>query len=229
MSVNLEKIIEDNVIKAIEDEYERTRKILSEKISVTEAIGCLRKAYFVRTSNEKRTPTWSTSALIGTYIHGIVEQYFKKNFDGYYVETEVTFENEDLIGTVDILMTDKKTFDRYVVDLKTATRIPEYPFDNHIDQVNTYLYLADAKRGYIVYIDKRFTKSNVLNTKHVRAFPVVFHHDKVCENLYRHWDRYMRVVNRAKALKRYLITNTVPPREWTFECKTCEYVDYCVE
>lgn len=225
--IDIESEIENYVLEAIEEEYRSNIRELGKYISVTEAIQCLRRSYFNRKFPHE-VPSWSTSALIGKYLHELIERYFEEKMCDYIVDCEKTFTDGILSGTVDILLRDPKTLHSIVIDLKTATKIPSEPYYNHVLQVNTYLHLADADMGYVVYIDKRFAKS-ITNAKFIKAFKVKFYNNCFDRWQYRDYSLYQYVQRRAKVLKRCLEYDEIPDREWTESCLNCEHVSRCIE
>lgn len=225
--IDIGKEIEDYILEAIEEEYRSSVKEFGEYISVTEAIQCLRKSYYNR-KYPYEVPGWATSAIIGKYIHQLVEKRIREKFRDYIVECEKTFTDKILCGTVDILLRDPNSTASIVIDLKTTSKIPTEPYYNHVLQVNAYLHLADADVGYIVYIDKRFTKLNA-NTKLIKAFKVRFYNNCFDRWQYRDYSLYQYVQRRAKVLKRCLEYDEVPDREWTESCATCEHIARCIE
>lgn len=220
--------IEQTVIDAIENEYKNYRRDIGEYISTTEAIQCLRRSYFSR-KYPLEIPPWSTSALIGKYMHEIIEKHFLESFKDYIVNCEQTFYDGILCGTVDILIRDPNDTTSIVIDLKTTSKLPPEPYYNHMLQVNAYLHLTDADIGYIVYIDKRYTKSKTSSAKFIKAFKLMFYEPYENRWVFRDYWLYKRVKDRAKILKKYLENNEIPQREWNESCNTCEHLNRCIE
>lgn len=220
--------LEQTILDAIEDEYREKQRKPSEYISTTEVVQCLRRSYFSR-KYPLEIPSWSISALIGKYIHEVVESYIANKFNGYIVNCEQTFHDGILSGTIDILLRDPNDTSSIVIDLKTTSKLPVEPYYHHMLQVNTYLHLSDSQVGYIVYIDKRFTKDNRKNLKYIKAFKVMFYNPYTASWSLRDYKLYQRMKERAKILKDCLDSNRIPQREWTESCNTCEHLSRCIE
>lgn len=223
-----EKMFENTIIEAIEDEYRATRKEMSDYISVTEVTGCLRRSYFNR-KYPHEIPSWSTSAVIGKYIHQIVERKFAEKFKDYIVEIEKTFTDDILIGTVDIAIRDPVSKKSFVIDLKTTSKIPIEPYYNHVLQVNAYLYLANADVGYIIYIDKRFTRNPLNNNQFIKSFRLRFYNPRIETMLNKDAHLYQHVKYRAHTLKRCLEYDELPQKELSEQCAYCEHLKRCIE
>ncbi|MEM2612447.1 MAG: PD-(D/E)XK nuclease family protein [Thermoproteota archaeon] len=224
----LEEQFEDVVIDAIENEYRSNARKNYEYIGVTEVVSCLRRSYFNRKYPDT-VPSWSTSALIGKYLHDIIENHFMRVFKDYIVEKEVTFYDGILSGTVDLLLISKDCDERIVIDIKTASRIPDKPYESHTLQVNAYLHLANATEGYIIYVDKRYAKNVLTNDKFVKAFKLLFYSSVDCKWYTKNRRLYDNLKERALILKRCLDTNTPPRYEWTENCAYCEHAKRCFE
>jgi len=110
------------------------------KISIEEASGCLRAAYFDRKEPAERTHKQMISAIMEKGSFSVME----KPKDG---EIEAG-PNIKLVGRAD------RVEDDVVMIFRRVQELPEMPFAEHFMQLNTYLHMFDKEEGVIVYFDK---------------------------------------------------------------------------
>jgi len=97
----------------------------------------------------------------------------------------------------------------YVVEAKSARKLPKEPFKHHIQQLNIYLGAYGIKQGFLVYLEKQALAH--------RIFPVEFS-----------LEDFKSLIDRAAALHRHLTSNTPPkPDAERWECRFCEFKTEC--
>ena len=53
-----------------------------------------------------------------------------------------------IIGHVDLVS------DETAIELKTVSRVPEKPYQKHVEQLNLYLHALGYSHGYLIYISR---------------------------------------------------------------------------
>jgi len=87
--------------------------------------------------------------MMGTLIHELIQSELIKH--GYEAEKFVTIELSDnlqLNGHVDLVS------DETAIELKTVSRVPEKPYQKHVEQLNLYLHALGYSHGYLIYISR---------------------------------------------------------------------------
>jgi len=137
--------------------YEWFRKLLessqrlfhsNDVIHVSEVSGCLRKAYYTRRTPMKAADTVHVIMTIGNGVHQQLQQYLVSQ--GWRSEVEViwNFKKFRLTGHIDLY----HPKENIVVELKTINKKPGKPYQNHLIQLNAYMKMINAAKGYLVYI-----------------------------------------------------------------------------
>jgi len=167
-------------------------------IYVSEASGCLRKAYYDRVSPSPTLDVTNIVLTIGNGIHRVLQQYLAKK--GWKTEVEVRLKIKigELVGHADLVAPDGT-----VVELKTVNEVPSKPYPNHVMQINAYLNMLRSKEGYIAYIGR---------DGRVKVFKVSP-------------DRklFIKLIKRANYLH-YSLVNLKPPKpERSPLCNQCPY------
>ena len=178
------------------------RVLQNDEISVTEACSvCLRKAYYGRTRTSKPTPI-EFIKVVGNDVHAMLQGVLQN--DGWDTEVSISLPLRDfiLVGRVDAVR------DGEILEFKTAEEVPERPYRSHELQVQAYMNIVHAKRGYLIYLSR--------TTGKVKVFAV--RPDK---------QALRQVVERARKLYDALKNSTPPePRRGPW-CRTCQYVENC--
>ena len=182
---------------------ERTARVnySSNVIHVGEVSGCLRRAYYDRKTLKPTLDIKNVVATIGNGVHYQLQDLLKE--EGWRSEVEVSwdFKKFKLIGHIDLFK------ENVVLEIKTVSKIPEKPYLPHLRQVNAYLIMAHAKKGYIIYIAKN---------GYVRVYDV-----KPDKKLWR------ETVKRAFHLWYSLKENKPPKPEFSPLCQYCEFKWRC--
>ena len=94
-----------------------------------------------------------------------------------------------------------------ILEIKTTSKVPDKPYFPHLRQINAYLIMARARKGYLIYIGK---------DGKVRVFEA-----KPNKRLWR------ETVERAFRLWHSLKDNKPPKPEFSPLCNLCEYKWKC--
>lgn len=203
--------VRDIIYQAIRNHFNRDR-IYDGKIGVTSAIACLRKSLFRYYIGEDviTDENWG-NIITGQAIHEFIQKLLSNiQNDNISFDFEVRVEDDLLVGYIDAIMTINGK--KYLLEFKSARDMPTKPFSIHIQQLNTYLYLADKtihpEMGFIVYLPKT---APTLRVYRVTRNPEMYHY----------------VVRRAEILKRCIENQEIPPAEYTDSCWFCTYAKVC--
>ncbi|MBN2042665.1 MAG: CRISPR-associated protein Cas4 [Candidatus Aenigmarchaeota archaeon] len=184
--------------------------------------GCLRKVWFSYRFPKDVDPEVIKIFHLGNMIHDFVAEVMKseKNPEVTLVGEEVPFTIEDgdftISGRIDDIVMLEGEDEKILVEVKSTkmTDILDGPKDEHVMQLQLYMYAMKIFRGIVLYIEK-----NTLKTK---EFEVKYDQNSVNE-----------VMKRFRALHANLKAETVPPAEakenpdkrWM--CKYCDYLEEC--
>lgn len=141
----------DYYLKMQRERYERTKDTFA---TVTELVGCKKKAEFSR-----RYSNWTQiqpQILVGIITHIGVQNWVKEyyqieaEFEKTFYKKISIFDGYGIIeGTVDIL---NKT-NNQVIEIKYSRDVyNNTPYEHHINQVRLYLWLTGCDEGKILYI-----------------------------------------------------------------------------
>ena len=201
-----------------EDIYEAFRRYLvkqlrfydSDTLHVGEVSQCLRKSWYTRRYGDKQLKhigkTKRVILGLGLSTHYVLEEVLREM--GYSTEKQlfkqIVYKGEMLkiAGTPDA------SSKNHVIELKTCKKIPQQPYDSHVMQLNTYLWMTNCDVGYLVYICKV--------TGEVKVFDITFSYNRLHEFL-----------ERALTLKHHLKSKQPPPPERTGMCTFCEWKMLC--
>lgn len=182
---------------------ERTNKIIynSNVIHVSEVSGCLRKSYYDRKSLRPTLDIKNVITTIGNGIHVLLQDLLRE--EGWKTEAKVEwdFKKFKLIGHIDLLKED------VILEIKTVSKVPDKPYIQNLRQINAYIIMAHARKGYIIYIGKN---------GYIRVFDV-----KPNKQLWH------ETVKRAFYLWHCLSRNEPPRPELSPLCGLCEYKWRC--
>lgn len=220
----MELSIEDKLVEAVEAglyrlwEEEEAQHIRKEGVYYPSAIGaCLRKQYYIYTLERRPSPEKLAIFATGKGVHKAVADALSAsgivNVESEEVETRLTISQEiELRGRIDILLVEMDG-EKVVVEVKSVSKLPENPYENHLLQLQAYLHATKLNKGALLYWDKRTGK--------VKAFSVT-----------RDENYLAKVAERAIILHEYLKRKAPPPKEAVvegrlWECDVCEYADVC--
>ncbi len=178
---------------------------------------CLRKQYYIYSIGEEPTSEKLAVFATGKGVHEAVAEALGAAGDIKVeeVEKEVALDlgnGVSLSGRVDIILAEVGGR-RVIVEVKSASRIPEAPQEHHLLQLQIYLNALNVEDGVLLYWDKRRGR--------LATFDV--HRDP----------KYLgRAAERALLLNEYLSRGSPPPREAVmegrlWECDMCEYRRIC--
>jgi len=184
---------------------ERTSRVVydSNAIHVSEVSGCLRKAFYERKTVRPTLDVRNVIMAIGNGVHWQLQELLKEEGWKSEVKTEWDLKKFKLIGHIDLFNPEENI----VLELKTIGRVPERPYLPHLRQINAYLIMIKARKGYLVYIGKNGA---------IRVFDVKF-------------DRklWRKTIKRAFHLWYCLQENRPPKPEFSGLCSFCEFKWRC--
>lgn len=195
----------DTVYKWFFDIIEREKRVYRPNvIHVSELTTCLRKSYYNRTRFERRIDVKNIILTIGNGLHRALQAYLRERY-GWSFEVELKMKLGEfwLTGHADIV-----TSDNDVIEIKTTSKLPGKPYENHLMQLNAYLYMSKARKGYLVYVDK--------NQGLVRVFKH-YRDNKLWEEL----------KQRAHIFWNHLKEKKTPKPERSILCNYCEWRWLC--
>ena len=177
--------------------------------------GCMRKQYYIYTMGERVTPEALAIFMTGQGVHEIVAKALSESAKVESVEEKImlNFTNQiRLSGRVDIIMVDMDG-KRYIIEVKSASKIPDAPYESHMIQLEIYLHALNVEDGFLLYWNKR--------NGEVRAFSVK-----------RSSEWLGKIYERAAMLHYHINAGQPPPpeayldgRKW--ECRRCPYLGEC--
>ena len=171
-------------------------------ITVSEAVfPCLRKAYYDRTRKRLPSPVEALKSL-GSELHIMIQDVLRD--EGWDVEVSLGIDVGEfkLVGRVDAVKGDE------VIELKTTNGVREYALESHMLQLQAYMTLLHAKRGYLIYIDRASGRVKVFEAR---------------PNKY----ALRRVIERAKRLHEALERHEPPPPHHGSWCSLCAHRWVC--
>lgn len=201
----LEKYIFD-----IWNEYLVETDFETDMSSLTYLCDCLTRSYYRVKLPEVHKQNRNVYYLaIGRLLHQWLCSRLAIKLGGQ-TEVLLSYETDHFVikGRADIMTND------YIVELKTSGRLPEKPYESHVEQLNAYLAMSDKPYGYIVYVSR------------IDGSVKVFEH--VIDNYM--WNR---TLEKAKVFRKACELNEPPEpyksKQWLMKaCKYCEYKSICV-
>ncbi len=169
-------------------------------VFVTELTQCLRKSWFNRAFSSPPGDEKIVVLVLGDDVHYLMNTQFPLGEGEYSVEKE--YKGVIIKGRIDRVVGD------VIVEFKTASRLPDEPYEMHLDQLQLYLWLSGRKRGFIVYVSKTNGK--------IKVFEID-----------RDDERIDILLEKALAFSNCLKEGKAPLPEPGWLCKVCEYVEHC--
>ncbi len=205
MSLNVEllrRIVYSSFRRAWEEDHQ-SLNLPPTTICVTEISQCLLKSWFERTIRVPPSENKIILMVLGDSTHYLMKDYFPlgkgENFGEKLLNNEIK-----IVGRAD------RVLEKYIIEFKTVSRIPDNPYETHINQVQLYLWLFEKEKAFIVYVSR--TNGNV------KIFEIMRDDSKVKE-----------LLERAKILAKSLKEGVVPKPEESVLCNFCEYKELCKE
>jgi len=177
---------------------------------------CLRKQYYTYTLGEEPTPETLAVFATGRGVHDAVAEALgaAASVRVLSAEQEVTLNLDGvaLSGRADVVLAEVAGR-RAVVEVKSASRLPDAPYPHHAFQLQLYLSALGVEDGVLLYWDKR---TGILRAFDVKRDPAYVG----------------RAAERAMTLTQHLADGTPPPREallsgGLWECAYCPYRSEC--
>lgn len=196
----LEKIIYSSFRKAWEEDHQFS-KLSYNVICVTEVSQCLLKSWFSRTLRAPPSENKVILMVLGDSTHYLMKDYFPLGEGEKFHEKDIG-NGVKLVGRVDRLLED------CIIEFKTVSRLPNEPYEIHVNQTQLYLWLFEKEKAFIVYVSRSNGK--------VKIFEVYKDDEKISE-----------LLERARLFANYLKEGRMPPRERNNLCNYCEYKQLC--
>ncbi len=135
--------------KLVEAMEASRRELSSDAIHVSEAVQCLRRSYWDRMKPAVTRDINAVLMAIGSGLHRVLQEVLES--DGWIAEYRVERSIKNLfrlVGHIDLYHPEHGA----VVEIKTVSAIPERPYPQHVMQLNAYLAMVRARRGFLVYV-----------------------------------------------------------------------------
>ena len=184
---------------------ERDKHVLGENEFYASSAGyCPRYIHYSKKYNEPHDVYLLDIFELGDAVHDYWEKKIIEKFGGE-AEKELRVDLGDIVvrGRCDVL--DSRNV---VWELKSASELPDEPYEEHVMQLNFYIKHLNAKYGVLLYIKK--------NTNSIRGFKVEFDPRKYEEAL-EIW-RYVYYSQKNGRL---------PIKVPSWKCRNCPYRKKC--
>ncbi len=176
---------------------------------------CLRKQFYIYTVGESVTSEELAIFMTGKGVHELVAKAFGEIVKVESVEEKISLELTDKIklsGRIDIIIADIEG-KKYLIEVKSASKIPDSPYESHMLQLHAYMQALKFEEGYLLYWNKR--------SGEIRVFKII-KNDEMMKKLY----------ERVAMLDYYISINSPPPPESyqngkIWECRKCPYLNLC--
>jgi len=198
------ELFKSNLVSILREQKRRQLSYTKTHNSVSEVVGCLRSAYFMRKKypleEKQEDPFLVFDQEIGTFIHSLFYKHYQ------FLETEKSFKSDTymLKGRVDAI-TESTLF-----DIKTGL-----PSKKDFDQVQTYACVLNLEHGYsICNVEVIYYKPK----DRLVQFETFPYDQKVGEIF----------LSRSLKLLEYLSKSIIPPPEYEREsCYFCSFQNLC--
>jgi len=177
---------------------------------------CLRKQYYTYTREEQVSPEELVIFATGTSIHKTIANAFDMVATIEKVEENVSLEISNdvkLKGRIDLLIVDNEG-KKYLIEVKSTSKTPETPFEEHVFQLQVYMQALNYNEGFILYWNKV--------SGEIKVFKVIKNEETI-----------KNIFERVKTLH-YYVSNNIPPapeaiiKERFWECDKCSFKKLCV-
>jgi CRISPR/Cas system-associated exonuclease Cas4 (RecB family) len=215
---------EERLVRALQEglvaiwEEESEQHVRREGAYYPSSIGsCLRKQFYQYTIEEKADPERLAVFATGKGVHAAVAEALRKSglvtvdAEEYPVELKISDEVK-LSGRVDVLLVELDG-KKVVVEVKSTSKLPDSPHENHYLQLQTYLHSMGLEKGFLLYWDKR--------TGGLKAFKA----SREASALQKIGERAIILHEHLKAGKAPFKEAVMENRYW--ECDFCDYYSIC--
>ena len=176
---------------------------------------CIRKQFYIYTIGEKPSPETLAIFATGEGVHEAVAGALKRSIkvEGTEMITRLKVNEEvALSGRIDLLISDQLG-EKYVVEVKSTSSIPEIPRYSHIMQLEIYLLAMGINTGFVLYWNK--------GNGEIKAFKATKSDE---------WKN--KIMERSIMLDYFVRTGQAPPQEAyiegrNWECDACSFLDSC--
>lgn len=127
-------------------------------IRVTQLLGCPRRTQWQAAHTYAVDPRSAYNLFRGQIGHAIIESHHGSEILLSEERLSATFAGVTITGQPDAVVDTKR---RHLDDYKTTARVPREPYENHIAQVNLYVWLlhraakVSIQTASILYLDMR--------------------------------------------------------------------------
>jgi CRISPR/Cas system-associated exonuclease Cas4 (RecB family) len=179
---------------------------------------CLRKQYYAFYYPKAQSPAKLIVFALGDATHELVAMALAKSGDVKVDAVELPAKLEVqggvvLSGRIDVLVAELAG-EKVIMEIKSASSIPNRPYISHIIQIQTYLHTTGLTHGVITYVDKK--------SGDVKSFDVLKD------------DSWLHTV-KVRALELHTaVKSKLPPYKEAFsknklyECKGCDFAGICL-
>ena len=179
---------------------------------------CLRKQYYAFHYPKAPSPAKLVVFSLGDATHEIVAEALSKSGEVRVDAVEfavklVLEENVLLSGRIDVMVAEAEG-EKVVIEIKSASVIPNKPYISHIIQIQTYLHTTGLNYGVITYINK--------SSGDVKSFDVIKDDSWLHTIKVRVMDLHMAVKSKLPPYK-----EAFSKRKF-YECKGCDYANICL-
>lgn len=197
----LKKIVYSSFRKAWEEDHQASTISLN-TIYVTEVCQCLLRSWFNRTLKASPSDNKVVLMVLGDSAHYIMKDYFPLG-EGEYVLERAVDESVKIVGKADRVLEDA------IIEFKTVSKLPQSPYEIHMNQVQLYMWLFNKHKALLVYVSRA--------SGDIRVFEIQ-RNDQVIDKL----------VDRVKIFYKLLRDGKVPKAEKGPLCAFCEYHELCI-
>jgi len=196
----LKKIVYSSFRRAWEEDHQRNVSSPN-TIYVTEVCQCLLRSWFNRTLKAPPSDNKVVLMVMGDSAHYIMKDYFPLG------EGERT--SEKLIdGTIRVIGRADRVLEDVVIEFKTVSRIPESPYNVHVNQVQLYMWLFDKNRALLTYVSRA--------SGDIKTFEIL-RDDEIISKL----------IEKIRMFADCLRDGKIPEAEENPLCTFCEYRELC--
>lgn len=213
----VKEALKEGLLKIWKEENDEHERVVGEYYP--SGIGaCIRKQYYEFVKPKVPSPETLAVFATGRGIHEAVAEALSKSERVKIEHTEFPVrldiaQEVRLSGRIDVLLAEVAG-KRAVLEVKSVSRLPVEPHENHILQLQAYLHALDISLGLLLYWDKRTG-------------------ELICFNVNKDASWLQKIGERVVILDQHLKVQKLPHREafllgryW--ECDRCPYLEECM-